>query len=264
MSVNRKTYRASERQVTHPHGRLEDFFSACGIAISAQHDFDSRETFANEDFDLASAAIKICVTKEAIGSLSFEATDALISFVQTNRASRESICHLSLPLNEINNRELRLADYINATGQVEANRYSLILHRQHSDLAEKYKAYSRKSFRGRGTSLNKEFPRAWMSPDEFRAMGLDGNTLWHVRWQAVDLDQPLHQLVLLCLNKKHELSLLKLLSSPDHAVLRALFAAEVLTAVLEPVLRKGFSEGLEDLEAVNHAISIFTDELNVP
>ena len=42
-------------------------FSACGIAISAQHDFDSRETFANEDFDLASAAIKICVTKGQLG-----------------------------------------------------------------------------------------------------------------------------------------------------------------------------------------------------
>ncbi len=243
---------------------MEGFFSECGIAISSQHDFDPQETFENEDFDLSSAAIKVCVTEEAIKSLVFEANDALISFVHTNRATRESICHLSLPLSDINNKELRISDYIKTIGQLESNRYSLILHRRHTSVAEKYKAYSRKSFRGRGTSLNKEFPRAWMSPDEFRAMGLDGDTAWYIKWQNVDLDQPLHELVLLCLNKKHELSLLKMLNSSDQRMPRALFTAEVFAAVLTPVLRKGLSEGLENWEAVDQAISIFKNQLNVP
>ena len=264
MSAQRRTYKATEREVTHPRGRLDDFFSGCGIAISSQHDFDPQETFSNEDFDLSSAAIKVCVTDKAIESLVFEPDDALISLTQTNRASRKSICYLSLPLSEINNTELRLSDYTTTAGQLEGNRYSLILHRRHSNIAEKYRTYSRKSFRGRGTSLNKEFPRAWLSPDEFRAMGLDGGTLWHINWKAVDLDQPMHNLVLLCLNKKHELSLLKMLNSPDHTMLRSLFTAEVMAAVLTPILRKGFSEGLENLEAVDQAISIFKNQLGVP
>ena len=259
MDSTKMTLRASETAVTHPFSRLEGFFANSAISISAEHDFDESEVFSNEGFELDSAIIKVNVADDFGQSLDLDEKDALVSFVQSNRFDREYLCHFTKHVSEVNGLEIPLAEFVQERRTIESNRYHLILHQMHQKPGERFKVYCRKTFSGRGSSIHKTFPRVWMTPEQFRAQGLDGNTPWYIQWRGSDLELPLDKLVVLGLNKKYEVRLMKMLTHQDDSATRALFAAEVFTSVLTPVLKKGLGDENYRAEAVAQALAVFAE-----
>ena len=258
-----KTYRASERAITHPFKKVEGFFSKSALSISENHDFDESETFLNSDFDLETAVLKIQVAEEDIGDLGFDAVKARVSCLQVNSAARTSKVIASAELTSLNRKEIKLIDVVDESLPADSNTYQLLLHKEDEDLRERRKIFSRKIFRGRGSSVSKDFPKRWVTPSQLRELGVDGDTPWFLQWVSESYENTLDKLVVLCLNKNYEVHIKRLDSNEHQMLARQLWLSEIYSSILVPVLRKGLEGDLLDQEAVKQCTQLLKDGVGV-